>query len=103
MKNTGYYRVIIACGHVGTGKDIEVTRYFRDSNTVSCYFSAYHMPRSKKEPGCVKLVTPITPEEFFETKELDKYSDYLQTYGKRRKKIIKAEDSYIRISLHITT
>ena len=87
MGNEKFYRVIVACGHLGHRNSIEVTRYFKDYDILSCYFSAFQMPRSKKKPGCVKLVETITENEYLIGKKIEKENLYLQTFKGHRNNV----------------
>ncbi|NMB95717.1 MAG: hypothetical protein GYA02_03770 [Clostridiaceae bacterium] len=80
MKSMSYYMVTVLCGHVGSGKTIEITRYFKDCDILSAYNSARTMPRSKKNPTCVKQVKEISMEEYLLGKQLEKTNLYLNTY-----------------------
>ncbi len=82
-----YYRVIIACGHVGSGKNIEITRYFEASDALHCYICALNMPRSKKKPSSVKLIEPIDIKEYHEGKRSECYNYYLHTYDRKNKRV----------------
>ena len=56
-----YYKVIIACGHVGSNREIEVTRYFQAKNALEAWDSALVMPRAKKSQRsrCVRKVEEV--------------------------------------------
>jgi hypothetical protein len=43
-----YFQVIIACGHLGRGREVEITRYFQANNALEAWESAMVMPRAKK-------------------------------------------------------
>lgn len=75
-----YYVVVIACGHVGQRRSIEITRYFKAEGVINCYESAFLMPRSKKNNTCVKLVKKITLEEYEMGKLAEQENLYLNTY-----------------------
>lgn len=77
--DTRYYRVIVECGHVGCGKKIEITRYFKANDAIQCYLSALYMPRSKKKPDSVKLIEPIEIKEYLVGKQAEKSNCYLNT------------------------
>lgn len=79
MKNK-YYRVIVACGHVGSGRSIEITRYFEAESAVKCYIDAYYMPRAKKNNDCVKLVEEIAYLEYSRSRNEESSNYYLSTH-----------------------
>jgi len=81
-----YFRVIIACGHVGTGRSIEITRYFEADNVVKCYMDAYYIPRSKKSNDCVKLVKEIDFQEYSIGKEDESMNYYLSIHKSKAKR-----------------
>lgn len=83
MSREHYFKIVVNCGHVGARKAIEVTRYFKGEDAVSCYFDAFFMPRSKKKRDCVKLVEIITQEEYFRGKEVERANPYLQIIEKK--------------------
>jgi hypothetical protein len=45
------------------------------------------MPRSKKKPGCVKLVETITENEYLIGKQIEKENLYLQTFKGHRNNV----------------
>ena len=45
------------------------------------------MPRSKKKPGCVKLVEAITENEYIIGKQMENENPYLQTFKGRRNNV----------------
>lgn len=61
-----YFRVRVACGHVGPGEEVTVSRYFVARDALSAWSDAARMPRVKgKTNGTgVLSVEPITPEEY---------------------------------------
>ena len=81
-----YFRAIIACGHVGARRTIEITRYFEADNVLQCYVTALIMPRSKKKPNCVKLIEEIDFFEYFVGKEKEKDNYYLSVHKSKGKK-----------------
>lgn len=78
-----YYRVIVSCGHIGSGKMIEITRYFEASDTIHCYICALEMPRSKKKPTSVKLIEPVDIKEYQEGKLMEDHNYYLHTFNRK--------------------
>jgi hypothetical protein len=74
-----YYLVIVKCGHLGFGRSVEITRYFKDYNVLNVYFSAKEMPRSKKHSTSVVRVKEITYCEYLKGKEEEKENPYLNT------------------------
>jgi len=77
MNPKKYYRIIIACGHLGHKRSVEITRYFEADDIMECYCSSFWMPRSKKKVDCVKLVTPIEYEEYIRGKASELSNPYL--------------------------
>ena len=61
-----YFRVRVRCGHVGSGGEIAVARYFVARDALSAWQSAARMPRvkSKDRGGGVIGVQEITREEY---------------------------------------
>ena len=80
MINEKYYLVVIECGHVGTGRSLEVARYFKDFNPINAYICASIMPRSKKKCNSVKLIKEISYEEYLIGKQLENENLYLNTF-----------------------
>jgi len=80
MNHEKYYAVTVLCGHVGAGRSVEITRYFKDYDILSAYFSAKYAPRSKKSPTCVKEVRQISFEEYCEGKLREQMNPYLNTF-----------------------
>lgn len=81
IMDTRYYRVIVECGHVGCGKKIEITRFFKANDAIQCYLSALYMPRSKKKPNSVKLIEPIEIKEYLEGKQAEESNYYLNIFS----------------------
>lgn len=77
MKTRKYYRVIIACGHLGHKHSVEITRFFEADDIMECYYSSFWTPRSKKKADCVKLVTSIEYEEYIRGKASELSNPYL--------------------------
>lgn len=75
-----YYKVIIACGHIGHGGSLEVTRYFKAFNTLDCYTSAFHMPRAKKKCDSIKLIEQISLEQYTMGKQTEDENPYLKIH-----------------------
>ncbi len=61
-----YFRLVVENGHVGAGKALDSVRYFRAENAVDVFGWAARSPRAKRKSvaGGVKLVQPITREEY---------------------------------------
>lgn len=76
-----YYRVVVECGHVGRGKAIEITRYFRANDAIECFLSVLRMPRSKKKSDSVKLVEPINSDGYLQGKKAEERNYYLHKFG----------------------
>lgn len=80
MYNDKYFLVVIACGHVGKWKSIEVSRYFKSSDVLSCFEAAYFIPRSKKKSDSIKIIKEITEEEYEIGKVAEQNNLYLNTF-----------------------
>lgn len=78
-----YYKVIIACGHVGSNREIEVTRYFQAKNALKAWESAQVMPRAKKSQRsrCVRKVEEVDFLRFLNGKLEELENPYLQKGG----------------------
>lgn len=72
-----YFSIVVACGHVGHGNSIEVTRYFEAEDILSAMDSARFMPRSKKKASCIKRISPITYDEYLAGKLEEAENPYL--------------------------
>ncbi|MDT8316399.1 MAG: hypothetical protein RQ824_00220 [bacterium] len=61
-----YYKVLMEGGHMGAGKSYDMCRYFSVSNVGVIFDLLGRMPRlkSKGVSGSVKLIEPISREEF---------------------------------------
>lgn len=82
-----YYQVIVACGHIGKGREIEVTRYFKANSAIDAWDSAMVMPRAKKTQGnrCVRSVREIDSMQFLMGKLAEMHDPYLQKGGIKHK------------------
>lgn len=76
-----YYELIVECGHVGAGKGLEVTRYFKADSIISAYESAINMPRSKKKPDSIKHVVEVSYYVYSLGKLAEKQNNYLNTFS----------------------
>jgi len=43
-----FFKVVVACRHLGLRREVEVTRYFQADNALAAWYSAMNMPRAKK-------------------------------------------------------
>lgn len=86
-----YYKMILENGHVGAGKSLETVRYFRGENAVDMFSMAARVPRVKgKDRGAgVKIVQPVSRDEYLKGIKQAKSDPYLSTRkkkGSRRRK-----------------
>lgn len=82
MYNDKFFLVVIACGHVGKRKSIEISRYFKAGDVLSCYDSANNMPRSKKKNNSIKMIREVTEAEYLKGKLTEQDNLYLSTFNK---------------------
>lgn len=82
-----YFQVIVACGHIGKGREIEVTRYFKADSAIDAWDSAMIMPRAKKQQGsrCVRSVIEVDSMQFIKGKMAEMNDPYLQKGGIKNK------------------
>lgn len=75
-----FYKVVVACGHLGHRREVEITRYFQATNAIEAWESAMSMPRSKKgqKSCCVRQVYEIEIHEFILGKIEELKNPYLQ-------------------------
>jgi len=81
-----FFKVVVACGHLGFRREVEVTRYFQADNALAAWDSAMHMPRAKKGQGsrCVRRVEEIGPLEYLHGQLAQADNPYLQVHKPRR-------------------
>ena len=75
-----FFKVVVACGHLGFRREVEVTRYFQADNALAAWDSAMNMPRAKKGQGsrCVRKVEEIGPLQYRNGKLAEADNPYLQ-------------------------
>jgi len=74
-----YYKVLMDGGHMGAGKSYDMCRYFSVSNVGVIFDLLGRMPRlkSKGVSGAVKLIEPISQEEFRKGRNSEARDPYL--------------------------
>ncbi|MBE9503579.1 MAG: hypothetical protein IME96_05335 [Proteobacteria bacterium] len=77
-----YYKVLMEGGHVGAGKSYDMTRYFKADNIGSIYDLLHKMPRLKSKGlgKSVKLIQPVSEEEFIKGRHCEKRDPYLMRH-----------------------
>ena len=77
-----YYRVLMEGGHMGAGRSYDMTRYFNVENMLSIFDILSSFPRLKtKGVGkSVKMIEPISEEEFKRGKIREESDHYLNRY-----------------------
>ncbi|NLD50348.1 MAG: hypothetical protein GX660_24680 [Clostridiaceae bacterium] len=80
-----FFKVVVACGHLGCRREVEITRYFQADNAIDAWESAMIMPRSKKgqKSRCVRQVYEIDIYEFMLGKLEELKNPYLQIKKKK--------------------
>lgn len=75
-----FFKVVVACGHLGFRREVEITRYFQANNALEAWDSAMHMPRAKKGQGsrCVRKVEQIDCLQYLYGKIAEAENPYLQ-------------------------
>lgn len=75
----GYFKVLISCGHVGTAKEITVSRFFIADSIVEAFECGNRMPRAKRKHAhtAVLMVKPISEKEYWEGKDIEQQCTYL--------------------------
>jgi len=81
-----YFKLILENGHIGSGKSLEVVRYFRGENPVDVFNAAARLPRIKgKDRGTgVKMVQAVSKEEYIKGVRQDAGDRYLATRKKKK-------------------
>lgn len=81
-----YYKMILENGHVGAGKSLETVRYFRGDDAVDMFTMAARVPRVKGKDRCtgVKLVQPVSREEYIKGVQKAERDRYLSTRVKNK-------------------
>ena len=61
-----YFKVVLECGHVGTGKSFEMVRYFEADDAVTLYNRLKHYPamKAKKCGVDIDMIRVATKEEY---------------------------------------
>ena len=77
----GYFKVLISCGHVGTSKEITISRFFAAENIVEAFECGNRMPRAKRKHThtAVLMVKPISEKEYRAGKNVERENEYLLT------------------------
>lgn len=77
-----YYKVLMEGGHMGAGKSYDMTRYLRADNLFSIFDILASMPRlkSKGVGKSVKLITPVSRDEFVRGKDGEAHDPYLMQH-----------------------
>lgn len=75
-----YFKLYVSCGHVGRGNEVTVVRYFQAVSIVDAFVNGNSMPRAKnkRHRGAVKLVVPVSEEEYWIGKAGERQDPYLQ-------------------------
>lgn len=77
-----YFELIVAHSHVGSGKSLEINRYFEAEDILTAYESAKNMPASKKRHDSIKQVVEISYANYLLGKIREMQNPYLNTYTK---------------------
>ena len=74
-----YYKVLMEGGHMGAGKSYDMCRYFSAGNIEAIFDLLGKMPRlkSKGVSSSVKLIAPISKEEFRKGRRSEEADPYL--------------------------
>ncbi len=74
-----YYKVLMEGGHMGAGKSYDMCRYFSVSNVGVIFDLLKKMPRLKSKGAgrSVKLIEPISKEEFRKGRSSEARDPYL--------------------------
>ena len=74
-----YYKVLMEGGHMGAGKSYDMCRYFSVSNIGVIFDLLGRMPRLKSKGlgSSVKLIEPISREEFKKGRSSETADPYL--------------------------
>ena len=80
-----YYKVLMEGGHLGSGKSYDMTRYFIADSMVSIFDLLGRFPRLKTKgvSKSVKLIEPISEEEFKSGKAKESTDPYLSRHSAR--------------------
>ncbi len=73
-----YFKVVLEGGHVGAGKSFEMVRYFEAENAIVLlkYLESYPALKFKSRGAGITLVKPISKEEYFLKKDLERNDPY---------------------------
>ncbi len=76
-----FFKVVLEGGHVGAGKSYDMVRYMRGRDIGEIMERVMRMPRVKKKGRSVsiKLIVPISYEEYKKGKIKEKNDPYLLT------------------------
>ncbi|HHW61303.1 MAG TPA: hypothetical protein GX404_05300 [Syntrophomonadaceae bacterium] len=85
-----YFRVVVACGHIGCRREVEVTRYFEADSAIDAWESALMMPRVKKSQRsrAIRRVEQIDVMEYLWGKLAERENPYLQNKRVKADQII---------------
>jgi uncharacterized membrane-anchored protein len=78
-----YFKVVVACGHVGFGREIDVARFFEAPTIDDAMHSAMWMPRVKRKGSmmAINLIKEIPYDEYIEGKKAEEENLYLKKGG----------------------
>lgn len=73
-----YFKVVLEGGHVGAGKSFEMVRYFEAENAIVLlkFLESYPALKFKSRGAGITLVKPISKEEYFLKRDLEKNDPY---------------------------
>lgn len=82
-----FFKVVVACGHLGHRQEVEVTRYFQAFNAIEAWESAMTMPRAKKgqKSRCVRFVEEIEFWQYLCGKYEEADNHYLQIHKNKHR------------------
>ncbi len=78
-----YYKVLMEGGHMGAGKSYDMIRYFRAESVNAIYEELRTLPRlkSKGSGRSVKLIEPVSREEFLAGRQREEKDRYLRRHA----------------------
>ncbi len=81
-----YFKVVIEGGHVGAGKSYDMVRYMKGRDIGEIFLKVMSMPRVKRKGRsiAIKLIEPISYQEYLEGKKREKMDPYLLTRRPRK-------------------
>ena len=59
-----FYKVVVEYGHLGSGRGCEITRFVKGENALKVFLKTKTMPRAKKGPTSIKLLSEVSREEY---------------------------------------